>query len=163
MKTRIENFTYRFARVEDVPQIQRFIYDLAVYEKLEHECHSTEDLLIRRLFEQRLAEVILYSFEGVDVGMSLFFTTYSTFEASGCMYLEDLYVMPEYRHRGFGKEIFYVLACICLERDYARLEWSCLDWNTPSLTFYQGLGAQPQSEWVKLRLDRDDIQKIGKE
>lgn len=161
MQTKIANFTYRFATREDAFLINQFIYELAAYEKLEDECLSTTEKIEKQLFDDKRAEVIIYSYDGVDVGMSLFFTTYSTFEARGCMYLEDLYIIEAYRNRGFGREIFRVLAGVCSERDYARMEWSCLDWNEPSLAFYQNkLGATPQSEWIRLRLNEKEIKHL---
>lgn len=155
-----KGFTYRFATRNDSNQINTFIYDLARYEQLESECHSTVEKIEKELFDHKRAEVILYSYEGKDIGFSLFFTTYSTFEAQGCMYLEDLYIEETYRNRGFGRQIFKILAEICHERKYARFEWSCLDWNTPSLEFYKAMGAVSQDEWIRLRLDKEGIETI---
>jgi len=150
--------TFRFAQPGDVPLILRFIRDLAKYEKLEHEIVATEELLEEWLFKKKASEVIFaVTDDDQDVGFALFFPTFSTFLGRSGMFLEDLYVMPEYRGRGIGKALLRELARISVQRAYGRLEWRCLDWNTPSIEFYLSLGAQPKSEWTEYRLSGETL------
>ena len=142
----------RFARREDTALILRFIRDLAEYEKMADLVVADEALLADQLFEKKNAEVI-FAMEGEkEVGFALFFHNFSTFLGRAGLYLEDLYVLPEYRGRGYGKGLLQKLASIAVERGCGRLEWSCLDWNTPSIDFYKSLGAEPMSEWTVYRV-----------
>ena len=130
---------FRFAQRGDVKLILRFIRDLAKYEKLENEVVATEELLADWLFEKNAAEVIFAIADGKEIGFALFFHNFSTFLGRAGMFLEDLFVLPEYRGRGFGKGLLRELARISMERGYGRFEWHCLDWNTPSREFYRSL------------------------
>ena len=142
----------RFARREDTALILRFIRDLAEYEKMADLVVADEALLADQLFEKKNAEVI-FALEGEkEVGFALFFHNFSTFLGRAGLYLEDLYVLPEYRGRGYGKGLLQKLASIAVERGCGRLEWSCLDWNTPSIDFYKSLGAEPMSDWTVYRV-----------
>jgi GNAT superfamily N-acetyltransferase len=137
----------------DVGSILEFIRDLARYEKLEHEVVATEEKLRTTLFgKKRVAEVIFMEESGVKVGIALFFHNYSTFLAQPGIYLEDLYVKPEHRGKGYGKRLLGYLAKLAVERGCGRLEWSVLDWNTPAIDFYRSIGAEPMSEWTVQRL-----------
>ena len=141
----------RFARREDAALILRFIRGLAEYEKMLDLVVADEALLADQLFEQKNAEVI-FAMEGeTEVGFALFFHNFSTFLGRSGLYLEDLFVLPEYRGRGYGKGLLQKLASIAVERGCGRLEWSCLDWNTPSIDFYKSLGAEPMSGWTVYR------------
>ena len=151
-------FTIRFAEPKDVPYLMGFIRELAVYEKLEHEVVATEELLQEWLFEKQKAEVILAVVDGVPVGSALFFHNFSTFLGRAGIYLEDLYVQPAYRGRGYGKALLKRLAQITVERGCGRLEWSCLDWNTPSIEFYRSLGAVPMEGWTTFRLTGETLE-----
>ena len=151
------NISFRFAQSGDIPSVLRFIRDLARYEKLEHEVVATEELLEDWLFKKSAAEVIFAEADGQHVGFALFFPTFSTFLGRSGMFLEDLFVLPEYRGRGIGKALFRELARISVQRGYGRLEWRCLDWNTPSIEFYLSLGAQQKSEWTEYRLSGDTL------
>jgi GNAT superfamily N-acetyltransferase len=143
----------RSATAADVPAILRFIRELAAYEKLSHEVTATEELLLRNLFGERpAAEVILAGLDGVEAGYALFFHSFSTFLGQPGIYLEDLYVRPEFRGRGLGKAMMVYLARLARQRECGRFEWAVLDWNKPSLDFYQSIGAQPLSEWTVQRL-----------
>jgi GNAT superfamily N-acetyltransferase len=143
----------RLATAADVPTILRFIRDLAVYEKLEHEVVADEAALHATLFGARpSAEVLLAELAGAPIGFALFFQSYSTFLARPGLYLEDLFVTPEARGKGAGVALMSALARIAVERNYGRFEWSVLDWNKPSLDFYASLGALPQSEWTVQRV-----------
>jgi GNAT superfamily N-acetyltransferase len=147
--------TIRYATAEDVPTILAFIRALAEYEHLENECVATEDSLRNTLFGQRpYAEVVLASVDDQDepVGFALFFHNYSTFLGKPGIYLEDLFVYPQYRGRGIGTALLRWLARTTVERDCGRLEWSVLDWNEPSIGFYKSLGAVMKTEWQIFRL-----------
>jgi GNAT superfamily N-acetyltransferase len=153
--------TYRSAEARDVPLILQFIRDLAAYEKLSHEVVATEELLRAWLFEKRVAEVIFAVVDGIEAGFALFFHNFSTFLGRAGIYLEDLYVKPEYRGRGIGKGLLRHLAQIAVARGCGRLEWACLDWNRPSIDFYLSLGAQPMDEWTVYRLSGDTLRRLA--
>ncbi len=143
----------RLATAADVPTILGFIRALARYEKLEHEVVADEAGLHATLFGARpAAEVLLAELAGTPVGFALYFTSYSTFLAKPGLYLEDLFVEPAVRGRGFGLALMSALARIAVARNYGRFEWSVLDWNQPALDFYARLGAVPMSEWTVQRL-----------
>ena len=151
--TRVLDFTIRFAVAQDVPLILQFIRGLAEYEKLTHEVTATEELLRETLFGPRqVAEVILGEYRGDPVGFALFFHNYSTFLGRPGIYLEDLFVKPEMRGRGFGRVLLTYLAKLAHERKCGRVEWSVLDWNKPSIGFYKKLGAAAMDEWTMYRL-----------
>ena len=151
------SITYRFAGREDIPTILGFIRELAEYEHLANEVVATPELLEEWLFDKEKAEVLLAQLEGVTVGSALFFHNFSTFLGRAGIYLEDLYVPPAYRGRGIGKGLLQELARICVERGCGRLEWSCLDWNQPSIDFYLSLGAQPMTGWTTYRLTGETL------
>ena len=143
---------FRYAGRSDVPLILRFVKELAEYEKLQDEVVADEKTLEEWLFDRQKAEVIFALEDGKEVGYALFFHNFSTFLGRAGIYLEDLYIQPEYRGRGHGKGLLKKLASIAVERGCGRLEWSCLDWNRPSIDFYLSLGAEPMSEWTVYRL-----------
>ena len=154
--------TIRFADAADTPVILRFIRALAEYEKLEHECLADEASLRAQLFGPRpYAEVLLIEEDGAAHGFALFFHNFSTFLAKPGIYLEDLFVDPAQRGRGYGKALLAKLAGIAVERGCGRLEWSVLDWNKPSIDFYLSLGARPMDEWTVYRLDGPALEKLG--
>lgn len=145
--------TLRQATEADVPQILGFIRDLAVYEKLEHEVVATEEALRRTLFgSPPAAHVIIAESDGQPAGFALYFFNYSTFLAKPGLYLEDLFVKPEFRGRGVGKALLLHLAKIANARGCGRMEWSVLDWNEPAIKFYESLGARRMKEWQICRL-----------
>jgi GNAT superfamily N-acetyltransferase len=153
----------REATEADVPLILRFIRDLAVYEKLEHKVVTTEAVLRQTLFgNPRFAEVVFAVEEGVQAGFALFFHNYSTFLGQPGIYLEDLFVKPEYRGRGIGKALLAHLAKLAKERGCGRVEWAVLDWNTPSIEFYKSIGAAPLSDWIIFRLTGEAMEKLAK-
>jgi GNAT superfamily N-acetyltransferase len=149
----------RGATIDDVPTILHFITELARYEKLEHEMIATEADLRATLFaETPQAEVILsFEKEDVPVGFALFFPNYSTFLGKAGIHLEDLFVLPEYRGRGYGKGLLTHLRKIAHQRGAGRLEWNVLDWNTPAIEFYLSIGAKPVSGWTTFRLLGEDL------
>ncbi len=153
----------RFAVPGDEQKILDFIRALAEYEKLSHEVVATPELLREWIFEKQKAEVI-FAMEGDrEVGFALFFHNFSTFLGRSGIYLEDLFVLPEYRGKGYGKGLLEQLAAITLERGCGRLEWVCLDWNTPSIDFYtQRMKAVPLDDWTIYRLTGDTLEKAAK-
>ena len=153
----MENLTFRFAEKEDVSKILYFIRELASYEHMLDEVVATEELLEEWLFEKEKAEVLFAVKDGEEIGFALFFHNFSTFLGRAGIYLEDLYVQPEYRGNGYGKALLQELARIALERGCGRLEWWCLDWNRPSIDFYLSLGAEPMSDWTVYRIAGDTL------
>ena len=139
-----------------------FIRQSAIYEKMEDEVVATEELLNEWIFDKKVAEVIFVLEDGVEVGFALFFHNFSTFLGKAGIYLEDLFVKPEYRGKGYGKALIKKLAEIAVERGCGRLEWSCLDWNQPSIDFYLSLGATPMDGWTVYRLTGKTLENIGK-
>ena len=152
---------YRFATSKDCALILRFIRALAVYEKMEDQVVATEDLLREWIFEKKKAEVIFALEDGREVGFALFFHNFSTFLGRAGIYLEDLFVLPEYRGKGYGKGLITTLARITASRGCGRLEWSCLDWNQPSIDFYLSLGAQPLSDWTEYRVTGEALETLA--
>lgn len=148
----------------DLPLIAQFIGDLAAYEKLSHEVRFDEAVLAERLFGPRpYAEVIIGELDGTPQGFALFFHNFSTFEGRPGIYLEDLFVRPEARGSGLGKALLGHLAKLAMERDCARLEWWVLDWNSPSIGFYQSLGARLMDEWTVMRVDGAALTRLAGE
>ena len=154
---------FRFAVREDTPLILQMIRELADYEKLLDEVVATEPVLEEWLFDRQKAEVLFAVLEGREVGFALFFHNFSTFLGRAGLYLEDLFVLPEYRGRGVGKAILRRLAALAVERGCGRLEWWCLDWNTPSIAFYRALGAEPMSDWTVYRITGQTLQDLAGE
>ena len=152
---------FRAANEADVPKILEFIRALAVYEKMENDVVATEELLREWIFEKGKAEVI-FAMEGeTEVGFALFFHNFSTFLGRSGIYLEDLYVLPAYRGKGYGKGLLTELARITVARGCGRLEWCCLDWNQPSIDFYKSLGAESMDEWTTYRISGETLARMG--
>ena len=153
---------FRCAERGDAPLILQFIRELAEYEHMEDQVVATPELLDEWLFDKKKAEVI-FAMEGeTEVGFALFFHNFSTFLGRAGIYLEDLYVKPAHRGRGYGKALLRQLAQTALERGCGRLEWACLNWNQPSIDFYLSLGAQPMKEWTVYRLTGDTLREMAK-
>ena len=155
--------TFRYAVRKDIPLILQFIRDLAEYEKLLDEVVADEATLEEWIFDQKKAEVIFAIEKGKEVGFALFFHNFSTFLGRAGLYLEDLFVLPEYRGKGYGKQILQKLAAIAVERKCGRLEWWCLAWNQSSIDFYLSLGAEPMSDWTVYRISGDTLQDLAQE
>jgi GNAT superfamily N-acetyltransferase len=152
----------RPATPADVPTIAKLIRDLAEYEKLADKCILKEVDLQRHLFgSPKYAEVLLAEDAGAVVGFALFFHNYSTFRAKPGIYLEDLFVEPAQRGKGHGKALLRELARLAVARDCARVEWSVLNWNTPSIEFYKALGAEPMDEWTVYRLTDEPLRELA--
>ena len=153
----MNDLNFRFAEEKDAGLILQFIIGLAEYENMLDDVVATEDLLKTWIFEKKKAEVIFALEDGVEVGFALFFHNFSTFLSRAGIHLEDLFVMPEYRGKGYGKGLLKKLAQIAVERDCGRLEWACLDWNKPSIDFYLSMGAKPLDDWTIYRLTGDEL------
>lgn len=154
---------FRFAQEADAALVLDFIRRLAKYEKMEDLVVATEELLRQEIFEKKHAEV-LFALEGDrEVGFALFFHNFSTFLGRSGLYLEDLYVLPEYRGKGYGKALLCRLARLAEERGCGRLEWWCLDWNEPSIQFYRSLEAEPMDEWTVYRLTGETLQRLARQ
>ena len=154
---------FRYADRNDVPLILGFVKELADYEQLQDEVVADEKTLEEWIFDRQKAEVIFALEDGKEVGYALFFHNFSTFLGRAGIYLEDLYIQPEYRGRGHGKGLLKKLASIAVERGCGRLEWSCLDWNKPSIDFYLSLGAQPMSDWTVYRLAGNTLTELAEQ
>ena len=164
LQTRIEGFFIRDADKTDCGLILSFIKELAEYEKLLHEVKATEEILHRSLFSnQPYARVIIGEFQGQPVGYALFFNNFSTFTGRPGIYLEDLYVNPHMRGKGFGKSLLAYLAKLAHEENYTRVEWSVLNWNEPSIQFYRSIGASPMDGWTVQRLHGQALENFAKE
>ena len=153
---------FRFAKGEDCGLILSFIRLLAEYENMSDQVVATEELLREWIFEKKKAEVLFVCEGEKEVGIALFFHNFSTFLGRAGIYLEDLFVLPEYRGKGYGKALLRKLAQITVERECGRLEWACLDWNRPSIDFYRSLSAVPMDEWTPYRLTGETLLKMAK-
>ena len=158
-----KSVVFRYAERKDVPLILQFIKELADYEKMLDEVVADEETLEEWIFDRRKAEVIFAVADGTEVGFALFFHNFSTVLGRAGIYLEDLFVRPECRGKGYGKAILEKLAAIAVERKCGRLEWWCLDWNQPSIDFYLSLGAEPMSDWTVYRIAGDTLKELAGE
>jgi GNAT superfamily N-acetyltransferase len=157
----MSDLSIRPADAGDIPLILGFIRELAEYEKLLDQVTATEEILTKWIFDKQRAEVLIGEKDGQPVGYALFFYNFSTFLGRAGIYIEDVYVRPENRGKGYGKAFFRYIAGLCRDRGCGRLEWSCLDWNRPSIDFYLSLGAEPMSDWTIYRLNRESILKLA--
>lgn len=153
--------TFRYAEKKDVPLILKFVKALAEYENMLDEVVADEATLEQWIFVNKKAEVLFAVADGVEVGFALFFHNFSTFLGRAGIYLEDLFVLPAYRGKGYGKALLKKLAAIAVERGCGRLEWWCLDWNKPSIDFYRSLGAKPMADWTVYRIDGDTLHTLA--
>ena len=156
------NVSFRTAERKDVELILKFIRELADYEHMLDEVVATPELLEKWIFDERKAEVIFALAGEREVGFALFFHNFSTFLGRAGIYLEDLYVRPECRGKGYGKALLKKLARIAVERGCGRLEWWCLDWNQPSIDFYLSLGAEPMKDWTVYRIAGEKLKKLAR-
>jgi GNAT superfamily N-acetyltransferase len=157
-----DQFTIRPATQRDIPVLLSLIRQLAEYEKLSHAVVATEQSLSESLFGNRpVAEALIGEESGVPVAFAVFFHNYSTFLGRAGLYLEDLFVVPDCRGRGYGKRMLVHLAQIAVERKCGRFEWAVLDWNTPAIEFYKKLGAEPMNDWTVFRLDGESLKRLA--
>ncbi|HJX97275.1 MAG TPA: GNAT family N-acetyltransferase [Chthoniobacterales bacterium] len=158
----MEKFTIRPATVADVSIILELIRALAEYERAPNDVVATEQILQETLFGKKPAAEVLLLFENeIAAGFALFFHNFSTWIGQPGLYLEDLFVRPEHRGKGYGRALLIELAKIARERNCGRMEWAVLDWNEPAIQFYHKLGAKPMDEWTVFRLTRDEIAKLA--
>jgi len=155
--------TVRRVRPDDVPTVLRLVRELAAYEKAEHEALMTEEQLSAALFGDAPALFghVAVAEDGQVAGLALWFLSFSTWRGTHGVYLEDLYVSPEHRGSGLGRELLRTLAQECVDRGFSRLEWTVLDWNTPSIEFYRAAGAVPMDEWTVHRLTDDALTRFA--
>ena len=164
LSTSIDNFVLRGTTKDDCSLILDLIMELAEYEKLAHEVVATVETLEETLFgENAYAEVFIGEFEDATVGYALFFHNFSTFTGRPGIYLEDIYVKPEMRGKGFGKCMLAYIAKLAVERNCTRVEWSVLDWNEPSIQFYRSIGAIPMDGWTTQRLHGEALSNFATE
>lgn len=158
------NFNIRFAQKNDVPVILNMITQLAEFEKQLHEVVATESELEKTLFGNKTyAEVLLLEENSIAVGMALFFHNYSTFLAKPGIYLEDLFVLPSHRGKGYGRQLLQRLAQIAVKRNCGRLDWAVLDWNVDAIRFYESFGAKALSDWTGFRLTGENLKNFAKD
>jgi GNAT superfamily N-acetyltransferase len=160
-------FQIRKADKEDAPTVLELVKELSVYERLDHTVTATVELFEENGFDEYAYFQALLADQSdgrkkQTIGFALYFFTFSTFTGKPTLYLEDLFVKPEFRGRGIGKQLLIELANIAFARDCARMEWAVLDWNTPSIQFYESIGAKPMSDWTVFRLEEPDIEKLAK-
>ena len=157
-----QDVAIRAARPDDVPAILRFVKALAEFERLAEQVTASEEIFARSLFGPRpYAECLIAELGSEPAGIALFFHNFSTFTGKSGLYLEDIFVAPEFRSLGIGLAFFRELARVALARDCSRLEWSVLDWNERAIAFYRRLGAEPMSDWTVQRLTRETIEKLA--
>jgi len=160
IETKMKGLKFKIATEQDIPVILDFIKQIAIYEKMLDKVSATEESLKESIFDNNRAEALLIEFNNEVIGYIIYFFNFSTFVGREGLYLEDLYIKPEYRGNGIGKKSFKLLVNIAKENKCERLEWTCLDWNEPSLKFYKSIGAKQMNEWIIHRLDKEAIDKI---
>lgn len=159
----VSGFGIRMAKSRDMPLIFQFVRELADYENLLSEVTATEESIKNAMFERKIAEAIIAEIDGEPIGFALYYYNLSTFIGRSAIYIEDLFVKPDFRGNGFGKAMLVHLANLAKERDCWGLEWACLGWNTPSIKFYQSLGAVSREEWITFRLRGEALDKLALE
>lgn len=152
----------RQATKQDIPTLLYFIHQIAIYEKMDDQVIATEQTLNEWMFEKSVAQALILNEDGKDVGFALYFFNFSTFVGRAGLYLEDLFVLEEYRKKGYGKALFKALVNKAVENNCGRMEWVCLNWNQPSIDFYLSLGATPLNEWTTYRLNENDLHRLNK-
>ncbi|GAA0078359.1 GNAT family N-acetyltransferase [Clostridium sp. CTA-5] len=163
IETKINGLRFKKTSEEDIPVILEFIKKIAKYEKMLDQVMATEEKLRESIFQNNRAHALLIEFNNKIIGYIIYFFNFSTFIGRAGLYLEDIYIEPEYRGNGLGKEAFETLIHIAKEEKCERMEWVCLDWNEPSLKFYKSIGARQMNEWIIHRLDKNAIDKIDRE
>ena len=154
------NLEIKKATLSDIPTINNFIMELAIYEKLENEVVVTDELLIENIFTNPIAHCVLAFENETPIGFALYFYNYSTFIGRKGLYLEDLYVQPNYRGNGYGKKLLLHLVQTAKNEHCGRMEWSVLKWNKPAIDFYDRIGAEAMNEWMVYRLDEKSMQAL---
>lgn len=160
-QSKANDFTIRTTERSDSALIHAFIKKLSIYEKLENQMVATIKDIETTIFDKKQAHVILAEVNQIPIGFALYFFNYSTFLGKANLFLEDIFIDEAYRHQGYGKKLFYVLAEIAVKNNCSRFDWMCLSWNQPSIFFYESLGAKPLSDWITFRLSHDDLKKVA--
>lgn len=155
-----KTFTIRLAERADADTIYGFIRGIAEYEKMLDDVEGTAADVEHTMFDEHQAQALIAEEDGIPVGFALYFFNYSTFKSRHGLYLEDLFVLPEHRGKGYGKRLFLALVRVAREKNCGRMEWTCLNWNTPSIHFYERMGAVPMSEWTTWRLNEETLQRL---
>ena len=158
----MKKVSIRNANEKDTPLILDFIKQLSVYEKLPNEVSANVDILKKSIFIEKSAKVIFILEDDKEVGFALYFYNFSTFTGKKGLYLEDLFVLEDYRGKGYGKKLLAYLANIAVKEDCSRFEWIVLDWNTPSINFYKSFGAMPLNDWTVFRLQKENLNNLAK-
>ncbi len=148
---------FRFAEKKDIGLILNFIRDLAEYENLLDTVKTTEEFLTEWVFRLNKAEIFFAELDGIPIGFALYYYNISTFSASVGLFLEDLFVLPEYRHRGYGKAILRHLSMLAIEKGCTKLEWQVLEWNEPSIRFYKSIGGLHKNGWITYQLTEENL------
>jgi GNAT superfamily N-acetyltransferase len=162
VQTRINGFTIRFAEENDAKIVLDMVRELAAYEKLVDNFEATEERFCESLFQHGVAETLIGEYERKPVGYAIFFRNFSSFTGRIGLYIEDIYVKPEMRGKGFGQAMFAYIAKLAVERKCGRLEWSCLDWNKPSIAFYEKMDAKRLEDWTMYKLSGDALQRMAR-
>lgn len=152
--------SFRLAEKKDASLILKFVKALASYEHLENEINASVELYEKWLFDEKRAEALFVLEEKREVGLAIFYTTFSTFEGKPTLYLEDIFICEEYRKKGYGRAVFSQLVKIAKERGYGRMDWACLNWNKKSRDFYEKMGARSHEEWIIYRLDEEGLNRF---
>jgi GNAT superfamily N-acetyltransferase len=160
-KKQMEKIQFKTTTEKDIPVILDFIKQIAIYEEMLDKVTATEESLKESIFDNNRAEALLIELDNEAIGYIVYFFNYSTFIGREGLYIEDLYIKPEYRGQGLGKRCFEFLVKIAKEHKCQRVEWTCLDWNEPSLKFYKSIGAKQMNEWIIHRLDKEAIDRIS--
>lgn len=160
VESKIKGLKIRHALEEDIPVILDFIKQIAIYENILDQVVATEESLKKSIFEDNRAKVLLMEFNDETIGYITYFFNFSTFLGRAGIYVEDIYINKKYRGMGIGKQAFNTLVHIAKENECERIEWTCLEWNEPSLNFYKSIGAKKNTEWILHRLDKQGIDKI---
>ena len=162
IETKMNGLKFKRTTEHDIPAILEFIKQIAIYENMLDKVTATEKSLKESIFYNNRAEALLIEFNSEVIGYIVYFFNFSTFVGREGLYIEDLYINPKNRGNGIGKKSFEVLVNIAKEHKCERLEWTCLNWNEPSLKFYKSIGAKQMNEWIIHRLDKEAIDKISK-
>jgi len=160
-KQKTTGFTLRPAEERDMPRLYELIRELATYEKILHDLMATEELLQQAIFERKVAEVLMAEYNGEPVGYAMYYYNFSSFIGLPGLYLEDIYIRPQYRGKGFGKITLAKLAQIAIEKNCWGMEWTVLDWNQPSVDFYESLGAVHRKGWLIYRLKDEALDNLA--
>ena len=151
----------REARADEIALVQELVREMAKYEKRPEDMTGTQETLSYWLFERKIATILLLEYEKKVIGYAIYYPVFGSFAACGGIHLEDLYIKAEYRKHGFGRCFFDAVAKRAKAEGYSRMEWSCLDWNQPSIRFYRSLGAQPMDEWTTYRLTGETLDRMA--